>query len=109
MPLSSLASVFIGNRPPKRLAPILVLIAGIAAAIEVSRTQDLATAFSTPVYWLALACVAPGVLWLFLQRGEYVLEIESAGGKTRAIQTRDRGFIKAVAQALDQAVIERLP
>ena len=59
--------------------------------------------------WMALALVLafPCLLRIVFARSRYIVLLHTAGGELRALTSKDRKFISAVVNALNQAVVAR--
>jgi len=91
--MSNVTSVKAFEAKPKRLGGILVLILGLAVAVN------------TPVVGLIIAAAAG--YYLYQQKTMYHLMLSTAGGETSALKTNQREYLDKVVAALNQAIIHR--
>lgn len=94
--MAAVAAVKFSVDRPKRLLPVLLIIAGAAAALEAS----------TNIYGF-IAAMLPGFIWLACQKTLYAVRLDLSSGGTRALVSKDGAFIKSVVDALNQAIVAR--
>lgn len=91
--MSNITSVKAFEAKPKRIGGIIVLIIGLAIAIN------------TPVVGLIIAAIA--AYYLYQQKTMYHVMLATAGGETSALKTHQREYLDKVVAALNQAIIHR--
>lgn len=91
--LGGITSVSTLVRNPKRLGPIIIIIAGM-----------LTIAMSTAI---GIIVIALGILWLISQKKVYIIQLESASGAANALESKDKGFVFRVSDALNDAIVSR--
>jgi hypothetical protein len=95
--LSGITSVRFLQLKPRRLFPLALLVAGFLLA----KSNPAAS------IWHYLIFVAPGAVWLLLQRSTYTVQLNSSSGESRALQSKKRDFIEQVVAAINQAIVVR--
>jgi hypothetical protein len=95
--LSGVTSVRFHQLKPRRLFPIALIVGGFLLA----KSNPAAS------IWHYLLFAMPGVLWLLLQRSTYTVQLNSSSGESRALQSKNRGFIEQVVAAINQAIVAR--
>lgn len=91
--MSGVTSVEQGIITPSRKWPIILAVIGLLLFIW--------------KWWLAVIVLAGAVLWFFLQKTEYTVEMSSSSGKTQALTSTDKDFIGKVVAALNDAIVHR--
>jgi Family of unknown function (DUF6232) len=91
--MSNVTSVKAFEQKPKRLAAIVVLIIGLAVAIN------------EPVIGLVVAGGA--ALFLFMQKTVYHVMLSTSGGETSALKTYQQEYLHKVVSALNEAIVHR--
>lgn len=91
--LSGITSVSTLEKKPSRLFPIILIIVG---ALLIA---------GSPLFGIIL--MALGILWLYLQKKTYIVQLESASGVSDALESKDSDFIFRVVDALNAAIVAR--
>lgn len=91
--MSNVTSVKAFEQKPKRLGGIVILIVGLAVAIN------------TPVVGLVIASAA--AVYLYMQKTMYHVMLATSGGETSALKTHQREYLDKVVSALNQAIVHR--
>ncbi len=91
--LAGVVSVSMMYTKPNRVPPIILLIIGL-----------ICLSFST---WLGVVLIVLGGLWLYFQKTQYHVVLESAAGSNDALTSTDEQFIGSVVQALNDAIVSR--
>lgn len=99
--ISGITSVKLGVKKPKRLWPLLLILAMLA----VITTNG--TIYSHLSIWHWAIVFLPGIIWLCLQRTHYTVTLASASGEQTALTSKIKPFIRDVVDAINQAIINR--
>lgn len=91
--MSNVTSVKSFEQKPKRLGGVLVLLVGLAIAVN------------TPVVGLLIA--ASSAVYLIMQKTMYHVMLATAGGEVSALRTVQREYLEKVVSALNEAIIYR--
>ena len=97
--MSGVTSVKHQKNSPNRLFPLAALIAGFLLVAGAGK--------GGANIWQYAIFMSPGIVWLAVQRTYYSIQLSSASGEIRALVSKHAGFIKDVADALNQSIIER--
>lgn len=92
--MSNVTSVKNHVDKPNRVAPIALLLFGVAVF------------FKSSFGWGLVVC-AIAALWLFRQRTTYHVMLSTAGGETSALKTHQLGYVTKVVSALNDAIVFR--
>lgn len=100
--MSSIVSVQLLTIAPRRTAPVLLLLAGLALAVF-----GLFASIKLIVY-LGMAASVAALIWLFCQRRKFVALLRtSGGGEVRAVEHSDPAFVDVVIDALNRSIASR--
>lgn len=91
--MSNVTSVKAFEQKPKRIGGIVILIVGLAVAIN------------TPVVGLVIAAAA--AVYLYMQKTMYHVMLATSGGETSALKTHQREYLDKVVSALNHAIVHR--
>lgn len=91
--MSNVTSVKAFEDKPKRFGGILVLIVGLAIAVN------------TPVVGLLIAAAAG--YYLYQQKTTFHVMLATAGGEVSALKTYQREYLNRVVAALNDAIVHR--
>ncbi len=91
--MSNVTSVKSFEQKPKRLGGILVLLVGLAIAVN------------TPVVGLLIAGSAGA--YLAMQKTMYHVMLATAGGEVSALKTTQQEYLEKVVCALNEAIVYR--
>lgn len=97
--VSGITSVRFDQNIPSWAPPVLLLLAGLFVVRQM--------AGSSATIWHWLFAVAPGTMWFLLRKPTYSVTLSTAAGESRALTSKNREFIRAVVEALNQAIIDR--
>lgn len=95
--MSGITSVKFETSKPSRTRPIVTILGGLFIA---SRMPEA-------TIWVHMAFIAPGALWLALQRTKYSVTVASASGEGKALTSKNAKFIRGVIDAINQAIVDR--
>ena len=99
--ISNITSVKYFEKIPERGGPILSVVFGLFLCFLGLLWQSLYPAL------IGLPCIIfAGVQW-HGQSAEYSVVLTTAGGEIKALTNEDSGYITAVVEALNQAIIDR--
>ena len=102
--MANVSSVRLVEQPPSRTAPGLLLL---ACLVWMSIAFCLNPAAAPDNLYLPGAGFALSLIWLAVQRGEYVVWIQAAGGESKPVRSANRQFVQKVVSAVEQAIIAR--
>ena len=109
--LANITSVSAARIPAKRggfvvcaLLGLLVIGAALVAMLMGDR-DDLAPGLSVLI--IGLIFVGVGILLFKGAKDSYVVVLNTAGSETKALSSRDSGFISRVVAALNEAIVAR--
>lgn len=91
--MSNVTSVKAFEQKPKRLWGILLLIIGLAVAIN------------APVIGIVVA--AGAAIYLFMQKTVYHVMLATSGGEVSALKTYQQEYLQKVVSALNEAIVHR--
>ena len=91
--MSNVTSVKAFEQKPKRLGGIVVLLIGLAVAVN------------TPIVGLLIAAIAG--YYLYKQTTMYHVMLATAGGETSALKTNQCEYLNKIVNALNEAIIHR--
>jgi len=91
--MSNVTSIKSFEQKPKRIGGILVLLVGLAIAVN------------TAVAGLLIA--ASAVVYLVMQKTMYHVMLATAGGEVSALKTKQRDYLEKVVAALNEAIVYR--
>lgn len=94
--LAGITSVDCLVRSPNRWGPIILVILGIIFFFGGGNS------IFAGIFWVAL-----GVFWWSRQKGTYIVQLESASGRSNALESKDKEFIFRVVDALNNAIVAR--
>jgi hypothetical protein len=106
-PMANITSVSWSTESPKRLWPIVMLgLGGLVASVGlvVWILGDASTSWCTGLS--TVIAVLGGLLFLSSE-AKYIVTIGSASGETRALTTLDKEYAQRVAEAINEAIIQR--
>jgi len=99
--MANIASIRTAQVPPKRAGAIWTIIIGLALSIiGISANISAMTIIGIVVLLL-------GILWFWKASSEYHIMITSASGEASALKSRDKDYISKIAQAMNEAIINR--
>lgn len=91
--MSNVTSVKAFEQKPKRLGGILVLVVGLAIAVN------------SPAVGAVIAIAA--AIYLYTQKTVFHVMLATSGGETSALKTHQREYLDKVVSALNQAIVHR--
>jgi hypothetical protein len=91
--MSNITSVKSFVQKPSRVGGIIVLVIGLAIAMN------------TPVVGLLIAAAA--AVYLFQQKTKYHIMLATAGGEVSALTTHQFDYLQKVVAALNEAIVYR--
>lgn len=78
--------------PINRKPPIIIAVIGIVVAI---------------FHWFGFVVIAAALVWLFLQKKDYVVYLSSASGGSDAFINKDESFVDNIVSAVNDAIVHR--
>ena len=91
--MSNITSVKSFVQKPSRLGGVIVLLVGLAIALN------------SPVVGLLIAAAA--MVYLVLQKTKYHIMLATAGGEVSALTTHQSDYLQKVVAALNEAIVYR--
>ena len=108
-PISNITSVGYFTQEPSSLFPVLLIFSGIAALmIAIPSLLDARTwdnkygTLSFGILFLIL-----GILMFRITEPTYILQIATAAGEVKALQSTDKAYIQKISEALNTAIIQK--
>ncbi len=95
--MSGITSVKFVEKKPQRLWPIGLLLAGFLLAKSIPGAS----------IWHFVMLIAPGLIWLLIQRTMYSVQLSSSSGESKALTSKYGDFVKNVVKAINQAIVDR--
>ncbi|MFC2069818.1 DUF6232 family protein [Chloroflexota bacterium] len=99
--MANIASIRTNRIPPKRAGALWIILIGLALSI-IGISSYISTITIIGVIVLLL-----GILWFWKAPSEYHIMITSASGEVSAIKSKDKDYINRIAQAMNEAIINR--
>ncbi len=99
--MANISSIRTEETPPKRAGAIWTIFIGVILFIIGLRVDIVGLTIAGVIILLL------GILWVWKASGEYHIMITSASGETSALESKDKGYIDKVVQAMNEAIIHR--
>ena len=91
--LAGITSVRGVETPPRRNAPIILLLLGAV--------------FLAASVWFGLLVIAACIAWMCFQKSTFAVVLTTAGGEVKAYSSYDSAFISRAIQAVTEAIVAR--
>ena len=100
--IAGVTSVARGVIKPNRLGPLCTFVLAIAAVLFGLSKDNIQFALTRGLVWTGI-----GLVWWLLQKSEYLVKLNTAGGETVAYISKDLDTINQIIDALNEAIIAR--
>lgn len=108
-PIANITSVGTLQQNPNGILPMVLIFGGIAALLISVPTLLNARTWDNnyPALTFGILMLIPGIAILRNSKPTYILQLATAAGEVKAMQSTDRDHIAKLTEALNQAIIQR--
>ena len=92
---------------PSRKWPIIIIVIGAIVTLSSFGVFGSSVGIGIVTLLVGLAILAGGIMWFRALNMLHLVILQTAGGESRAVWSKDETFITQVVQALNQAISAR--